>query len=185
MTINIESQFQKWWSKEFINYRHETIKKVASNAFAAGHALSETEIERLRKLNLSSLDKLPARYNLGFQDGLKCAVPAIKDYESEITRLKRQLSDDNADLTLQVLAAETEVECLRSQTSPPLGEIKAVLEAARCIHHWHDSCVNKETGEAEGMVVSASHVRLLWEAIAKYDEAVASVAASPSQDVFG
>lgn len=38
-----------------------------------------------------------------------------------------------------------------------------VVEAARCIRHWHD------TG-ADGMVVSASHVFALWAALDKLDE---------------
>jgi hypothetical protein len=38
-----------------------------------------------------------------------------------------------------------------------------VLEAARCIKHWHDN------EKIAGMVVSAEHVRKLWKAIGKYD----------------
>jgi hypothetical protein len=45
----------------------------------------------------------------------------------------------------------------------------AVLEAARCIRHWHDTMWNAETQQTEGMVVSAEHVRLLWAAIEAYD----------------
>ena len=43
-----------------------------------------------------------------------------------------------------------------------------VFDKAACIHHWHDTLYNKETGECEGMVVSASHVRELWEVLSKY-----------------
>jgi len=43
-----------------------------------------------------------------------------------------------------------------------LEKIDKVIDAARCIRHWHDS-------EPDGMVVSAEHVRLLWAALAEYD----------------
>lgn len=42
-------------------------------------------------------------------------------------------------------------------------DMEKVVEAARCIRHWHD------TG-ADGMVVSASHVFALWAALDKLDE---------------
>ena len=44
-----------------------------------------------------------------------------------------------------------------------LASAETVIKAARCIRHWHDH-------EPDGMVVSAEHVRLLWAAIAKYDQ---------------
>jgi hypothetical protein len=43
-----------------------------------------------------------------------------------------------------------------------------VFDKAACIHYWHDTLYNKETGECEGMVVSASHVRELWDVLSKY-----------------
>ena len=45
-----------------------------------------------------------------------------------------------------------------------LAECSAVIEAARCIRHWHDA-------PNEGMVVSGSHVRELWKALNNYDAA--------------
>ena len=44
-----------------------------------------------------------------------------------------------------------------------------VIEAARCIRHWHDAL------NGDGMIVSASHVRALWDALGEYDEAAAPV----------
>jgi malate synthase len=43
-------------------------------------------------------------------------------------------------------------------TAAELQKMEAVIEAARCICHWHD----RENG---GMVVSAEHVRKLWAAL--------------------
>jgi hypothetical protein len=43
----------------------------------------------------------------------------------------------------------------------PIGELRkmeAVVEAAKCIRHWHDR-------EGGGMVVSSEHVRQLWAAL--------------------
>ena len=45
-----------------------------------------------------------------------------------------------------------------------LAACSAVIEAARCIRHWHDA-------PNEGMVVSGSHVRELWKALNNYDAA--------------
>lgn len=47
-----------------------------------------------------------------------------------------------------------------------LAEIEGaltVVEAARCIRHWHDS-------DNDGMVVSGEHVRALWQALHDLDE---------------
>lgn len=45
-----------------------------------------------------------------------------------------------------------------------LPALLAVVEAATCIRHWHDSGPNNE-----GMVVSSEHVRKLWEALSALD----------------
>ncbi len=42
---------------------------------------------------------------------------------------------------------------------------EAVIAAARCIKHWHDT-------HNEGMIVSAKHVFALWEALKLYDAAI-------------
>ena len=44
-------------------------------------------------------------------------------------------------------------------------DLRKILDAARCIRHWHDSL------GGEGMVVSFKHVRKLLDAIQRYDEA--------------
>ena len=40
--------------------------------------------------------------------------------------------------------------------------MSAVINAARCIRHWHDR-------EPDGMVVSKSHVFALWQALTELD----------------
>lgn len=52
-----------------------------------------------------------------------------------------------------------EVKRLRAENE----RLRAVVEAAKCIRHWHDR-------EPDGMVVSAEHVRLLWVALAALDQ---------------
>lgn len=44
-----------------------------------------------------------------------------------------------------------------------MNAYRKVVDAARRIRHWHDS-------GADGMVVSAEHVRLLWEALDALDK---------------
>ena len=56
--------------------------------------------------------------------------------------------------------AQKEIQRLRAE----LAACSAVIEAARCIRHWHDA-------PNEGMVVSGSHVRELWKALNNYDAA--------------
>jgi hypothetical protein len=43
-------------------------------------------------------------------------------------------------------------------TAAELQKMEAVIEAAKCIRHWHDR-------EPDGMIVSAEHVRKLWAAL--------------------
>lgn len=53
--------------------------------------------------------------------------------------------------------ADTQIiALLRNHADAILG----LVRAAECIRHWHDS-------GKDGMVVSAEHVRNLWEALAK------------------
>jgi hypothetical protein len=64
--------------------------------------------------------------------------------------------------------AFADIEAALTQAKAEADRLREVLEAARCIRHWHDSM-----RDGSGMVVSAAHVRKLWEAIAKYDAALA------------
>jgi hypothetical protein len=48
-------------------------------------------------------------------------------------------------------------------TEREIEAMRAVIDAARCIRHWHDA-------SNAGMVVSGEHVRALWQALADYDE---------------
>jgi hypothetical protein len=58
---------------------------------------------------------------------------------------------------------EAEVAALVAEArAKALEEAAPVIEAARCIRHWHDR-------EPDGMVVSAEHVRALWAALDQYD----------------
>lgn len=76
-----------------------------------------------------------------------CAATLASDYD-----LCRKLARD-------VLAAPESATVLETARLR-----QAVVDAARCIKHWHD------TGE-DGMVVSKSHVFALWDALAALDRA--------------
>ena len=68
---------------------------------------------------------------------------------------------DRDELTAAIIAA------LDFETYPR-AEAEALLAAARCIRHWHD------TGrDNEGMIVSSKHVRELWTARDAFEKALA------------
>ena len=52
----------------------------------------------------------------------------------------------------------TDAEWLIGTQARMLYDAARVIVAARCIRHWHDSGI-------DGMVVSAEHVRRLWEVL--------------------
>lgn len=65
-------------------------------------------------------------------------------------------------------------EARNSALEERVAALESVLEAARCIKHWHDAMPDDS-----GMVVSAAHVRALWQAIHDYDAAALSPQPSP------
>lgn len=79
---------------------------------------------------------------------------------------------DRGDAEEQCRAPDCEGSVMRAlvyaHPAPATAESEAlsVIEAARCIRHWHDR-------EPDGMVVSAEHVRALWSALERYDAALA------------
>jgi hypothetical protein len=82
--------------------------------------------------------------------------------DAELTARGMTLDDVRKQFALPPDAASVirlEVEHSRMLVEE-IERLRAVVDAARKIHHWHDS-------GADGMVVSAEHVRLLWAALAK------------------
>src|SRR6267142_619258 len=71
--------------------------------------------------------------------------------------LCRELAIEENEQVLRVI-----VYALEKWTNPQESELK-VIEASRCIKHWHDHIF--ANGD-EGMVVSGEHVRKLWQALA-------------------
>ena len=61
---------------------------------------------------------------------------------------------------------ESELRSQKAALESQLAEARNVIEAARCIRHWHDTGRN-----GEGMIVSAEKVRELWNALEKFDAA--------------
>ena len=61
---------------------------------------------------------------------------------------------------------KSRAEASEARASQLAESLAKLTEAASKIKHWHDCMYNKTTGETEGMVVSASHVRALWEVLA-------------------
>lgn len=68
---------------------------------------------------------------------------------------------------VEICASHEAIRAENEHLTKELAEARKVIGAARCIRHWHDSGRNNE-----GMVVSSSHVRELWGALASYDAIV-------------
>lgn len=72
--------------------------------------------EQLRLLQAhakSAMDKLPERWNMGFQAGLKQAIPYEKELIEALSAEKKARKDDNAALTAYNLKLEEENAELR------------------------------------------------------------------------
>ena len=88
--------------------------------------------------------------------------------EAERDAARCATNDVAAFLTGKLTDAEAERDRLRAEVEAARRESEAaapVIEAARCIKHWHDR-------EPDGMVVSAEHVRALWDVLDQYDAAI-------------
>ena len=60
-----------------------------------------------------AMDKLPERWNMGFQAGLKQAIPYEKELIEALAAEKKSRKDDNAALTVYNLKLEEENAALR------------------------------------------------------------------------
>lgn len=102
----------------------------------------------------------------------------IRTLESELTAVTEQLKE-----TQEALAAEIKHHTdIRTAVGDPTAKLmqdelvercrrmSAVIDAARCIRHWHDR-------EPDGMVVSKSHVFALWQTLNELDKPNADVLA--------
>lgn len=102
---------------------------------------------------------------------------ALRKASKEIERLRTEVEslDAEADRWMERWnTAVTERQLWQVKAEATLAEnarLREALEdhvrAAECIRHWHDTLGD------EGMVVSAEHVRLLWEATSRARAALA------------
>ena len=90
------------------------------------------------------------------------AAQALRSLRAENAELQHELTKGihTCGPTCRKTPRCAEMADLRAE----LAACSAVIEAARCIRHWHDA-------PNEGMVVSGSHVRELWKALNNYDAA--------------
>jgi hypothetical protein len=61
-------------------------------------------------------------------------------------------------------------------TDAELQKMEAVIEAAKCIRHWHDR-------DPDGMIVSAEHVRKLWAALHDLEANAKGDSQSPAKNL--
>lgn len=77
------------------------------------------ELKRQLKLVQSiakrNLDQLPLRWNLGFEAGLKQAIPYEKELKGALEAEQKARQNDNAELTADILRLEEENNYLRSK----------------------------------------------------------------------
>lgn len=95
----------------------------------------------------------------------QAAEATVAELRAEVERLtglntRAFKNYTEAEMRTSKIAAE------RDAARAALAPMRAVVDAARCIRHWHNTNYNPKTGETEGMVVSAQHVRELWSALA-------------------
>ena len=67
-------------------------------------------------------------------------------------------------MTKEGLHEKSDIAAELAHRDAQIEQMQQVVKAARCIRHWHDS-------GKDGMVVSASHVRALWQALDDLDRA--------------
>lgn len=85
-------------------------------------------------------------------------VERLRDLEERFGRCRDQST---------ISEAAYEIERLRASEARLREALEDHVRAAECIRHWHDTLGD------EGMVVSAEHVRLLWEATSRARAALA------------
>jgi len=78
----------------------------------------------------------------------------------------KTLQERNAELQETLLQTQRELGNMRGfrdRALSELAECQPIIEAARKIHHWHDT-------DNGGMVVSEEAVHTLWDALLSYDD---------------
>ncbi len=83
----------------------------------------EEALKKVQTIAKNALDKLPARWNMGFQAGLKQAIPYEKELTEALAAEKKARQDDNATLTADNLKLEEENAELRTTLSNLMLEI--------------------------------------------------------------
>lgn len=68
----------------------------------------EANLKHVQGIAKATMDKLPERWNMGFQAGLKQAVPHEKDLTNALSDERKARKDDNAAFTEDILRLEAE-----------------------------------------------------------------------------
>ena len=66
----------------------------------------EESLKKVQRIAKDAMDKLPARWNAGFQAGLKQAIPYEKELAEALAAERKARQDDNAALTADILRLE-------------------------------------------------------------------------------
>ena len=68
----------------------------------------EKNMKHVQGIAKATMDKLPERWNMGFQAGLNQAIPYEKDLTNALSEEKKARKDDNAAFTEDILVLEAE-----------------------------------------------------------------------------
>lgn len=74
----------------------------------------EDSLKKVQNIAKSAMDNLPERWNMGFQAGLKQAIPHEKELTDALAAERQGRKDDNAALTEDILRLEAENNCLKA-----------------------------------------------------------------------
>lgn len=88
----------------------------------AGNEALHQQLKLMQAHAKAALDKLPERWNAGFQAGLRQAIPYEKELIEALAAERQARKDDNAGFTEDIMKLEAENAELRRQLASIKGE---------------------------------------------------------------
>ncbi len=89
----------------------------------------------------------------------------VQELQAELASEKRALAIAYRERDASMKAVQEQLAAARADGERLPSQVLAVIEAARCIRHWHNTGRNDE-----GTIVSSAKVFELWEALGNYDK---------------
>ena len=115
----------------------------------------EASLKKVQNIAKGAMDKLPERWNMGFQAGLKQAIPHEKELTDALTAERQGRQDDNAALTEDILRLEAENARLKS-LEDKMGSGWALVEYENARIQAARECVDEMEGYPTTVSVHAT-----------------------------